>query len=295
RRRGLVRRAAAVAAPALVAGAAYVVAVHRPRGAGVVGAMSHREARPGSDRVHVVGRTDAGTPGPGGDALPPVVLVHGLGMSGRSLQALVRRVGATTWALAPDLPGYGRSPRPRRGALGVGELADAVVAWMRVRGVGPAVLVGHSLGAQVAGEVALRAPDLVLRLVVVAPTGDPESPGVLGLAARLARDGLRERPSLVGVAALDYLRAGPGQMLVLMGRALRRARSELDERLPVPLLVTRGELDPVVRQEWCERLAGAVDRGRCEAVPGHAHGVAFDAPPALVRLVLAEVRAAAGR
>lgn len=276
RRRALARRVAAVAAPAAALAASYLVVVRRPSGGDVVARMTHREAVP-SD-------------GPPGGA-PPVVLVHGLGMSSRSMEGLVRALGGTTRALAPDLPGYGRSPQPRFGMLDVEQLADAVVDWMRLRDVGPAVLVGHSLGAQVAGEVALRAPELVLRLVAVAPTGDPARPRVRELAGRLAQDALRESPGLWVVAALDYVRAGPGQMVALMRRALQRARQELDDRLEVPLLVVRGDRDPVCRPGWCEVLASSVEDGRCAVVPG-AHGVAYDAPPELVDLVLAEVRAA---
>jgi len=288
RRWSLVRRVAALALPATALGAGYLVVVRRPSGGDVVARMTHREASPGSPGSPR--RTE--TPASGGGELPPVVVVHGLGMSSTSVEPLVRALGRRTRTLAPDLPGYGRSPQPRTGMLDVVQLADAVVAWMRLRDVGPAVLVGHSLGAQVAGEVALRAPELVLRLVVVAPTGDPARPSVRALAGRLAQDALRESPSLWLVAGLDYVRAGPGQMVALMRRALQRARQELDDRLDVPLLVVRGERDPVCRPEWCDRLSASVADGRSAVVSG-AHGVAFDAPPELVRLVLDEVRAAA--
>ncbi|GAA2023103.1 alpha/beta hydrolase [Pseudokineococcus marinus] len=293
RRRALVRRAAAVALPLASLAASYLVVVRRPSGGDVVARMTHREVSPtagagsGTDvpPLPSSGGTSAGS-------LPPVVLVHGLGMSSRSMEGLVRGLGRSTRALAPDLPGYGRSPQPRFGMLDVEQLGDAVAAWMRAHDVGPAVLVGHSLGAQVAGEVALRAPDLVLRLVAVAPTGDPERPRVRELAGRLAQDALRESPGLWVVAALDYVRAGPGQMVALMRRALQRARQELDDRLEVPLLVVRGDRDPVCRAGWCEDVASSVPDGRCAVVPG-AHGVAYDAPPELVDLVLDEVRAAA--
>ncbi|WP_299037813.1 alpha/beta fold hydrolase [uncultured Pseudokineococcus sp.] len=303
RRRSLLRRAAALALPGAALGASYLVVVRRPAGGDVVARMTHREsdpATPGTPRRREASAAEGGALPPVDRPpvdlppvdLPPVVLVHGLGMSSTSMGPLVRALGGSTRALAPDLPGYGRSPQPRTGMLDVAQLADAVVAWMRLRGVGPAVLVGHSLGAQVAGEVALRAPDLVLRLVVVAPTGDPARPSVRDLAGRLAQDALEERPSLWLVAGLDYVRAGPGQMVALMRRALQRARQELDGRLAVPLLVVRGDRDPVCRQEWCDQLAASVDDGRSAVVAG-AHGVAFDAPPELVRLVLDEVRAAA--
>src|SRR5215217_647908 len=60
-------------------------------------------------RVHA--RTWAGSPG---EQRAPVVLVHGLGLSSRYLAPLGRRLAALGHrVLAPDLPGFGRSPKPR--------------------------------------------------------------------------------------------------------------------------------------------------------------------------------------
>ncbi len=222
--------------------------------------------------------------------------MHGLGMSSRSVRPLVDALGATTRTLAPDLPGYGRSPQPRVGSLGVHDLARAVLGWMDERGVDSAVLVGHSVGAQVAGEVALIAPDRVRRLVALAPTGDPERPSVLRQALRLLGGVLHEPPLLVGIAVVDYLRAGPGQMVVLMRRAVQRAEQQGDATVQVPLLVVRGSRDEVCTQAWCEQLVASTAGSRLVVVEDSAHGIAYDAPPELVDLLLEEVAAAdAGR
>jgi len=293
RRRAVVRAAAAIAAPALALGAGYLVVVRRPTGEDAIARMSHREAGP-SGRAGPRESVRTGADADDASGRPPVVLVHGLGMSGYSMRGLMRALGRHTRVLAPDLPGYGRSPQPRSGTLDVTELADAVAAWMRTHDVGPAVLAGHSLGAQVAGQVALRAPELVLGLVLIAPTGDPARPRVRELAGRLLRDALREEPALWLVAAVDYVRAGPGQMVALMRQALRQARQQPGQRITVPLLVVRGEADLVCRQGWCEELASSVQDARSALVPG-AHGVTFTPPAELVRLVLQEVDTAASR
>jgi len=250
----------------------------RPRGRDVVARMSYREAAP--------------DPVPGRPLRTPVVLIHGLGMSSRSMRNLVRGLGTTTRALAPDLPGYGRSPQPRVGMLGVNDLARAVLAWMDEQGVDAAVLVGHSVGAQVAGEVALLAPERVRRLVVIAPTGDPDRPSVLRQALRLAKGVLDEPPMLVAIAAVDYLRAGPGQMVMLMRRAVQRASPQLDATVAVPMLVVRGSQDEVCSQAWCERLVSATAGSRLVVVEDSAHGIAFDAPQELLDLLREEVLAA---
>ncbi|WP_380167902.1 alpha/beta fold hydrolase [Jannaschia sp. R86511] len=271
----------------------WLVTRRRPVGADVVGAMWHREASPANDaepEAVVAAEADPGREAPHEPV--PVVLLHGLGMSSRSMSALLRALGRHTRALAPDLPGYGLSPQPRAGMLGIDELARAVLAWMDEVELDEVLLVGHSLGGQVAGEVALRAPHRVRRLVVVAPTGDPARRSVGRLALHLLQDARLEPPSLLLLAVGDYLRAGPGQMVTLMGRAIRRAVERLDVTVEVPLLVVRGERDPVVRQEWCESVVAGTAGSRLVVVPRAAHGVAFSAPPELVRVLLDELRRA---
>lgn len=251
----------------------------RPVGHDVVAAMSVRQACPPS-----VVSGDPDTP-------PPVVLVHGLGMSSRSMGPLVQALGRTTWTLAPDLPGYGRSPQPRLGMLGVDELAGTLLRWMDDQGIRDAVLVGHSVGAQVVGEVSVRAPARVRRLVMVAPTGDPDRPSVLRQSLHLLRGAVDEPPKLIAVAALDYLIAGPGQMAALARRIILRKPLQLDVTMDVPLLVVRGSRDRVCSQDWCERLVASTARSRLEVVDGSAHGIVYEAPDELVALIRDEVLA----
>jgi pimeloyl-ACP methyl ester carboxylesterase len=103
--------------------------------------------------------------------LPPVVLVHGCGRSGAYFARLAACLSPHAYVLVPDLPGHGRSDRPSR-VFDVPELARALAAWMEARGVDSAVLAGHSLGCQVAAEVAVRRPSLVAGLVLLGPTTD---------------------------------------------------------------------------------------------------------------------------
>lgn len=263
---------------AAVVGWAAVSMRRRPRGHEVISRMAHREAAP--------------DPAPEGVTRTPIVLLHGLGMSGRSMGRLVEALGETTRALAPDLPGYGRSPQPAIGALDVKDLARAVLAWMDDREIVDVVLVGHSVGSQVAGEVALLAPGRVRRLVVIGPTGDPSRPSVLRQALRLLRGVGHEPFQLVGIAVVDYLRAGPGQMVVLMRRAVQRSLRQQHVRVDVPLLVVRGSRDLVCSQAWCEEVVARNAGSRLLVVEDVAHGLVLDAPPELVAALREEVLAA---
>ncbi len=85
------------------------------------------------------------------DPVPPeapiVVLVHGLGVSSRYMLPAARALAPHYRVYAPDLPGFGRSSKPRQ-ALTVPELADALAAWMGRVGIGRAALIGNSMAAR---------------------------------------------------------------------------------------------------------------------------------------------------
>ena len=110
--------------------------------------------------------------------------------------------------IALDLPGYGEAPEPAR-VLTVERTADLVAAYLRSRRIGPAVIVGHSMGTQIALEVAVRHPDLVDRIVLIAPTVNPRERTAAQQILRLAQDLLVESPRVMFVGAREYLRAGP--------------------------------------------------------------------------------------
>ena len=101
----------------------------------------------------------------------PVVFIHGLGSSGymewrRNLDptAVRHRV------YAPDLPGYGRTDKPRV-RYTIPYFARFVRRYMDFLGLRRAALIGASLGGRIALEVALEEPRLVRKLVLVNTLG----------------------------------------------------------------------------------------------------------------------------
>jgi pimeloyl-ACP methyl ester carboxylesterase len=103
---------------------------------------------------------------------PLIVLLHGLGEHvgywSENLEGLVQ---AGVRVVAPDLPGFGRSDKPPGDyamawqAAVVAGLLDAVAPGEQ------AVLVGHSMGAQIALRFALAWPERTAGLVLLAPAG----------------------------------------------------------------------------------------------------------------------------
>lgn len=101
---------------------------------------------------------------------PPVVLVHGLSSTVGFWEHQVPTLARTYRVLALDLPGYGASGRPDA-PYTPPWYAGVVAGFMDALGVGSAVVVGHSMGGQVALTLALDEPARVDALVLSAPAG----------------------------------------------------------------------------------------------------------------------------
>lgn len=94
------------------------------------------------------------------------LLIHGLGDEADSWRKVFEPLSGFGRVIAPDLPGFGRSDKPKR-AYQLEFYANTMAALLQSLNVSNAVLVGNSMGAAVAVRLALRRPDLVERLVVV--------------------------------------------------------------------------------------------------------------------------------
>src|SRR5204863_3743213 len=83
----------------------------------------------------------------------PVVFIHGLGPSIYAWRKTLGPVLAAGFrVIAFDNRGFGISDKPARGYSNA-EYASLTVAFMDSLGLADAVLVGHSMGGAIAGEV----------------------------------------------------------------------------------------------------------------------------------------------
>jgi pimeloyl-ACP methyl ester carboxylesterase len=92
---------------------------------------------------------------------PALVIVHGLGGSGRVLERVAPLLAARFRVIVPDLPGFGETGGPHTTIEG---MARAV---LEVVDAEEFVAAGHSMGGLVATALTELAPDRVTRLVLV--------------------------------------------------------------------------------------------------------------------------------
>jgi pimeloyl-ACP methyl ester carboxylesterase len=167
-----------------------------------------------------------------GGAGPSVVLLHGLASNARIWDGVAARLHATGLrVVALDLRGHGESEQPD-GGYDFATVCRDLDAALPALGVGQAVLVGHSWGANVALQYAAERAGRVAGLALV-------DGGLLGVAERpgmTTRELARERlaPPRFAVPLEDWL-AGAGRFAAGAGRDgwvrdFLRAGVEVDDR-----------------------------------------------------------------
>jgi 2-hydroxy-6-oxonona-2,4-dienedioate hydrolase len=262
-----------------------VAVVTRPTGGRVVS----RYLAVGDWSIHVrVGR-------PAGEvSSPPIVFVHGYVISSRYHVPTMERLAGRHLVLAPDMPGFGWSTKPDE-VLDVPGLANAIVATLDAAGIDQAVLVGNSLGSQVAAQVAADHPDRVLAAVLTGPTFDPSEPRLLGHVLRLIADIPMERPSLWFKHIPDYILTGVPRAIATLRHAWRHKIETVLPRIEAPVVVVRGGRDPLAPRAWVRRAARLAPRGRALEVVGGGHAVNHSSPGALTQIIEDVVAAAPRR
>lgn len=96
----------------------------------------------------------------------PLVLVHGVGMQHGVWAPQIDELACTHRVVAYDMLGHGGSPLPRADAS-LGDYAAQLEGLLDHLGIPAANVAGHSMGALVAIEFALRHPSHTLRLAAL--------------------------------------------------------------------------------------------------------------------------------
>jgi pimeloyl-ACP methyl ester carboxylesterase len=238
-----------------------------------------------------------------------VVLLHGIAESAEAWRMWVPHLAGRLRVIRPDLPGFGRSPRPSPGFdWSPSAYAGAVVGLLDRLGLAAIHLVGAKYGGTIAMQLAADHPSRVRTLSVVSAPVAAAGTGArvdLGtFADRIRRDGVR-----AWAAATQRTRLGPeasdAQVAwwtdALMGRAhpdacigATMAAGALDIRAVLPriqarTLVLTTEGSALQSVDAARAWVATIPRARLHVMPGSAYHLAAVQPEACARLVLEHI------
>lgn len=248
----------------------------------------------------------AGIPG------SPLVLLHGLGDGADIWGPVLREMPSGPMAaIAPDLPGHGGSNWLPKRQYSVPVLSEAVAKGLEREAIRRPVLIGHSLGARVALDLAASGRISVERVILVDMNPDPAD--AVGTAvsdhldllldgaadAKQFIDQIAARVPLSNRAILDevipLLAAakgpldGPGMNLPFDPeiKRLLDAPTQTDgwthlAALNCPVSIIRGGFSSALDAKTAEKMAERTrSAARVLTVPGAGHAIALEQPKAL--------------
>ena len=250
---------------------------------------------------------------------PVLLLVHGMAGSSATWKPVMDQLAEHFTVIAPDLPGHGRSDKPR-GDYSLGAYASFLRDVLLEFGHDGATIVGQSLGGGIAMQFAYQHPELCQRLVLVGSGGLGDevagllrgltAPGVEyvlpvvflpfirdwvnGAANMLAKLGLRPSPQLVEIWR-SYSSLSDGESRTAFLHTLRSVidlrgqRVSAHDRLylaaDMPTLIVWGDCDPIIPVAHAYSAHDAIAGSRLEVFEGAGHFPHCEDPTRFARVL----------
>jgi pimeloyl-ACP methyl ester carboxylesterase len=237
---------------------------------------------------------------------PPLLLVHGLSGCWQNWLENIPHFARTHRVVAVDLPGFGASPMPHE-PISIAGYARFLEGVCDALSIDAAAVVGNSMGGHIASELAIRSPQRVERLMLVAAAGisaelvqrNAVLTGGRVLAAIMTRTvarhaSLAKRPSTRRVA-LSFVVRHPERLSAPLAHELMEGAGKpgfvpaleavlthrISERLPqiaCPTLVVWGEDDHVIPVRDATRFGELIPNVRVEVWPDTGHVAMLERP-----------------
>lgn len=217
---------------------------------------------------------------------PDVLLLHGVGLRAEAWNAQTDALTKHARVTAPDMLGHGQSPLP---AEQIG-LADYIAASAAVlRGLdGPALVVGHSMGAMIALELAASLPDHVLGVAALNAVFERNPEAARAVQARAARldgrvpaDPTTTLTRWFGATRTPERDACHDWLMSVNPEAYKRAYTAFAHgqtpsrtllgQLDCPALFITGSLEPNSTPSMTRAMAGYTPQGQLRVINGAAH------------------------
>jgi len=231
---------------------------------------------------------------------PWAVFIHGAGLD-HSVWALQSRwLAFRGWnVLVPDLPGHGHSAGTA--LTSIEAMADWIAALLAAHGAPSAALIGHSMGALVALETAVRHPSNVTRLLLIGSAASmPVHPDLLAAAAANHPDAIdmmtlwghghaaglggSRAPGfwMVGSSRRVLERAAPGVLHADLAACNAYQGLERAATVAAPAQLVSGERDIMTPVRSARALASALPDAQLEVLQGAGHMLLAERPDELI-------------
>jgi pimeloyl-ACP methyl ester carboxylesterase len=225
----------------------------------------------------------------------PLVLLHAFPLNGSMFESQMKAFSASHRVVAPDYPGFGRSPRTPA-QPDIHYYAEGVRGLLHLERV---ILGGVSMGGYVAFDCMRLFPERIRALVLANTRAEPDSEEVREtrneMALRVAQEGvevlvklqmerllapeaMRDDELVERVRAMILENSPDGAVAALGAMRERPDSTALLGELDVPTLVIGGEEDDISSPEVMGAMAAKIPGARHVTMPQTGHLTNLEAP-----------------
>lgn len=236
---------------------------------------------------------DSGGPG------PVLLMLHGFSDTSRSF-SMLEPYFREYRLIVPDLPGHGVSSVAR--GFHVTDFAETIDRFLTLTGVSRLFLLGHSMGAMTAIELATRRGDAIRALALISATVEPD----FGAESQLTKEILALRDPIrptggflhdwyscsrpVDHDFLSKMKQAAASMPAANWHGVLRgfAETNLHEsatKIKKPVFCLAGSEDPLFDASHRQRLGEAFPEARTVTLAGHGHNPHWEDPRGVSALI----------
>ena len=220
----------------------------------------------------------------------PILFLHGWSVSTEPYREYLELLAQKHWVIAPDLPGFGRSPCSYS-LTSYQTYANCILQLVERLNLNRLKLIGHSFGGGVALALAAAIPQAVDSLIVIGSTGIPLSlsDAIAGRFAELPQ----QIAQLTWIRLLKVIQAMGHNLVFRTRHLITGAKIALQEdirpwlsEIKAPCLVLWGEGDRFTPLKTGYSLVETISNSQLQIVPEGYHEDCMMQPEAIATITL---------